>query len=224
MPRFSLVPQELVFYDLFKEDIANALKAAKALQDMANDYTNIIDKARAIKAIEHDGDTITHEIIKTLNKTFVTPFDREDIYALCTNVDDVVDLIEAVADACVLYQVRAPTEHLREGVNILVLAVQELQKAFDKLSSFSGLQDHWIEANSLEPGRPGLSTGHRRAVQRWPRRLRYRPLERCLRPAGGCQRQMRRHRQCHRDDHHQARLIPAERRAAAKLSGKWLTC
>ena len=150
MPRFSLVPQEMVFYDLFKEDIANAVKAAAALKDMANDYTNIVEKARAIKSIEHDGDTITHEIIKTLNKTFVTPFDREDIYALCTNVDDVVDLIEAVADACVLYQVKSPTEHLRKGVDILLLAVKELQKAFEKLSSFSGLDVHWIEANSLE--------------------------------------------------------------------------
>jgi len=140
----------MVFYDLFKEDIANAVKAAAALKDMANDYTNIVEKARAIKSIEHDGDTITHEIIKTLNKTFVTPFDREDIYALCTNVDDVVDLIEAVADACVLYQVKSPTEHLRKGVDILLLAVKELQKAFEKLSSFSGLDVHWIEANSLE--------------------------------------------------------------------------
>ncbi|HLG70801.1 MAG TPA: DUF47 family protein [Chloroflexota bacterium] len=150
MPRFSLVPQEMVFYDLFKEDIANAVKAAQALQDMAYDYTNVGEKAKAIKAIEHDGDTITHEIIKTLNKTFVTPFDREDIYALCTSVDDVVDLIEACADACVLYQVKNTTEYLQNGTDILVLAVKELQKAFDKLSSFSGLDEHWIEANSLE--------------------------------------------------------------------------
>ncbi len=128
----------MVFYDLFKQDIANAVKAAEAMQDMAYHYTDIVEKARAIKAIEHDGDTITHEIIRTLNKTFVTPFDREDIYALCTSVDDVVDLIEATADACVLYQ------------DILVLAVKELQKAFDKLSTLSGLDEHWIEANSLE--------------------------------------------------------------------------
>ena len=150
MPRFSLVPQQMVFYDLFKEDIANALKAAEAMLDMARDYTNIADKARVIKDIEHDGDTITHEIIRTLNKTFVTPFDREDIYALSTSVDDVVDLIEAAADACVLYQVQDTTQHLQKGAEILVLAVKELQKAFDKLSSFSGLEEHWIEANSLE--------------------------------------------------------------------------
>lgn len=150
MPRFSLVPQELAFYDLFKEDVANALKAALALQTMVHNYTDIQDKARAIKGIEHDGDTITHQIIQTLNKTFVTPFDREDIYGLCTSVDDVVDLIEAVADACVLYQVKEPTQYLKDGVDILVLAVKELQKAFEKLRSFSGLQEHWIEANSLE--------------------------------------------------------------------------
>lgn len=140
----------MVFYDLFKQDIANAVKAAEALQDMAYNYTDIVGKARAIKDIEHDGDTITHEVIRTLNKTFVTPFDREDIYALCTSVDDVVDLIEATADACVLYQVKEPTEHLKEGCDILVLAVKELQKAFDKLNSFSGLEVFWIEANSLE--------------------------------------------------------------------------
>lgn len=150
MPRFSLVPQEMVFYDLFKQDIANAVKAAVALQDMAHDYNNVVDKARAIKGIEHDGDTITHDIIKTLNQTFVTPFDREDIYALCTSVDDIVDLIEATADACVLYKVQKPTEHLQKGADILVLAVQELQKAFGKLSRFRDLEPHWIEANSLE--------------------------------------------------------------------------
>jgi predicted phosphate transport protein (TIGR00153 family) len=150
MPRFSFVPQEMVFYDLFKQDIANAVKAAVALQDMAHDYTNVVDKARAIKAIEHDGDTITHEIIKTLNQTFVTPFDREDIYALCTSVDDIVDLIEATADACVLYKVKQPTAHLQRGADILVEAVQELQKAFEKLSKFKDLEEHWIHANSLE--------------------------------------------------------------------------
>jgi len=150
MPRFSLVPQEMVFYDLFKEDIANALKAAEAFQNMVNDYTNIVDKARVIKGIEHDGDTITHEIIRTLNKTFVTPFDREDIYALTTSVDDIVDLIEAAADACVLYQVKAPTKYLQDGCEILVQAVKELQKAFNKLNTFSGLEEHWIEANRLE--------------------------------------------------------------------------
>ena len=150
MPRFSLIPQEMVFYDLFKQDIANAVKAAEALKDMAYNYTDIAAKARVIKDIEHDGDTITHDIIKKLNKTFVTPFDREDIYALCTNVDDIVDLIEATADVCVLYQVKEPTGHLQEGCDILVLAVKELQKAFDKLSTFSGLDEHCIEANSLE--------------------------------------------------------------------------
>src|SRR5262249_1719674 len=131
-------------------DVANAVKAAAALQEMFRDYTNIEEKARGIKAIEHDGDTITHEIIRKVNKTFVTPFDREDIYALATSLDDIVDLIEAVAAACVLYKVTSPTKHLRDGSDILVLAVQELQKAFDKLDKLKGLEEHWIEANSLE--------------------------------------------------------------------------
>ncbi len=148
--RFSFIPQETAFYTLFKQDIANALKAALALQDMAYNYTDVVQKAHAIKSIEHDGDSITHDIINTLNKTFVTPFDREDIYALCSRVDDVVDLIEATADALVLYQVKEPTEHLQKGADILVLAVTELQKAFEKLSTFRGMEPHWIEANNLE--------------------------------------------------------------------------
>ncbi len=150
MARFSLVPQEMVFYDLFKRDIANALKAAEAMQNLAYEFTNIEDKARAIKAIEHDGDTITHEIIQIVNKTFVTPFDREDIYALSTAIDDIVDLIEATADVCVLYQVTHSTEPLQQGSDILVMAVKELQKAIEKLHTFSGLSEHWIEANRLE--------------------------------------------------------------------------
>ncbi len=150
MARLSLFPREMVFFDYFKEDIANALKAAEALRAMVYDYTDIKEKARGIKAIEHDGDTITHQIIHTLNKTFVTPFDREDIYDLTTSVDDVVDLIEATADACVLYQVKEPSSFLQAGVDTLVLAVRELQKAFDKLSSYKGLAEHWIEANRLE--------------------------------------------------------------------------
>ncbi|HLG71914.1 MAG TPA: DUF47 family protein [Chloroflexota bacterium] len=71
----------MAFLDLFKKDIANAVQAALALQDLVLEYTDVARKARGIKAIEHDGDTITHEMFRTLNRTFVTPIDREDIYA-----------------------------------------------------------------------------------------------------------------------------------------------
>ena len=105
-----LFPREERFFDLFVEDAGNVLAAARQLEEMLRGYeTNREQKAKELFAMEHHGDELTHSIGRRLNVTFVTPVDREDIIALITGLDDVLDLIEEVADTFILYRIDAPT-------------------------------------------------------------------------------------------------------------------
>ena len=110
MARFSLVPKDRVFFDLFAEGGQNTLRTAKLLRDMLEKWPDDEGLSRDILKAEQEGDRITHDIIRRLNTTFVTPIDREDIYALATQMDDIVDDIEEAADFMGLYQIEAPMD------------------------------------------------------------------------------------------------------------------
>src|SRR3954465_7827199 len=112
MSRLSqvFVPNDRQFFDLFEEASGNIVRAADLLDQMLRSYPERADLARDILICEQDGDRITHDIIRRLNETFVTPIDREDIYALASGLDDVVDYTEEVADYLGLYQIEAPME------------------------------------------------------------------------------------------------------------------
>jgi predicted phosphate transport protein (TIGR00153 family) len=114
--------------------------------------TNREQKAKELFAMEHHGDELTHGIGRRLNVTFVTPVDREDIIALITGLDDVLDLIEEVADTFILYRIDAPTEASVQQATIIVKQCETLHEALTKLSSFSaqGLEQYWIEVHRLE--------------------------------------------------------------------------
>src|SRR5919197_5782273 len=105
-----IAPREREFFDLFDEAGGNLLRAAALLEQMLEDYPDRGDLARDILICEQEGDRITHDIIQRLNQTFVTPIDREDIYALASALDDVVDFIEEVADFLGLYRIEAPMD------------------------------------------------------------------------------------------------------------------
>jgi len=107
-------------------------------------------RAAEIRATEHRGDEISHDIGHRLEATFVTPFDREDIYALISALDDVLDLIEEVADTFVLYRIEAPTSIAVEQASIVVKQVELLHDALAHLQGFKGLDRYWIEVHSLE--------------------------------------------------------------------------
>jgi uncharacterized protein len=99
----SFIPRERRFYDLFEQQSATIVHAASLLERALTDGTDLVWCQREIKNLENQGDEITHEIVLTLNRTFVTPFDHEDIYALASGLDDILDYIEEVADTANLY-------------------------------------------------------------------------------------------------------------------------
>jgi predicted phosphate transport protein (TIGR00153 family) len=148
--RLRLIPREERFFDLFVEDAANVLAAARLLEAMLRTYDAPDKRAAEIRAAEHRGDEISHDIGHRLERTFVTPFDREDIHALISALDDVVDYIEEVADTFVLYRVDAPTAVAVQQASIIVKQCEQLHDALTMLRGFKGLDSRWIEVHRLE--------------------------------------------------------------------------
>ena len=150
MPLPSLIPRDRVFFDLFHQAGQNTVRAARLLQEMLRNWPDSADLSREILLAEQEGDKITHDIIRRLNTTFVTPLDREDIYGLATQVDDIVDYTEEAADFLGLYKIEAPMEQAVALAEVLVKSCEQLAEALSKLRGFRGLEDHWIAIHSLE--------------------------------------------------------------------------
>jgi uncharacterized protein len=148
--KLSLVPQEREYFRLFSDYAANLDEAAQVLVALMTDFRDAKAKARRLLEHEHVGDKIVHDIVKKLNKTFVTPLDREDIYDLASTLDEILDSIEAAADMLVLYRIEKPTEHAVEQAQVIAKATATLRIAIDSLEKRKGLADHWIEVNRLE--------------------------------------------------------------------------
>jgi predicted phosphate transport protein (TIGR00153 family) len=148
--RIRLIPREERFFDLFVEDGANVLAAARRLEEMLRSYDNIERRAKELVAMEHHGDELSHQIGRKVNSTFVTPFDREDIVALISGLDDILDLIEEVADTFILYKVDAPTPASVQQARIIVRQCEAIYEALQRLRTFDGLQSYWTEINRLE--------------------------------------------------------------------------
>lgn len=148
---FSLIPREEAFFDLFRKAAHNMIEGSRLLKDMMEDFTNPVEKARRIKQVEHDGDTITHDIARKLNQTFITPIDREDIHDLASAIDDILDVVEAIADRFVLYKVEKPTEMAIKLSNILYQASEAVGAAVDLLGkSHTDMNEVSVRVNSLE--------------------------------------------------------------------------
>jgi uncharacterized protein len=150
MPFPSLVPRDKTFFDLFKQSADNALRAARLLQEMVVKWPDEEGLAREILLAEQEGDRITHEIIQRLNQTFVTPLDREDIYALATQLDDIVDHTEEAADFMGLYKIEAPMEQAQGLAEVLVKCCEQLAALLANLGDFKDLEGYWIEIHRLE--------------------------------------------------------------------------
>ncbi len=147
---FSLVPRDRTFFDLFVEEGENALRAARLLKEMLEKWPEDGGLSRDILKAEQEGDRITHDIIQRLNTTFVTPIDREDIHTLATQLDDIVDYIEEVADFMGLYRIEAPMEQSLAMADVLVKACEQLAAALEHLRNFRDLEAYWIEIHRLE--------------------------------------------------------------------------
>jgi predicted phosphate transport protein (TIGR00153 family) len=145
-----LIPREERFFSMFAEDAANVLGAARLFEAMLRTYDAPEARAREIRDAEHRGDEISHDIGHRLEATFVTPFDREEIYALISGLDDVLDYIEECADTFVLYRVEAPTAVAVQQASIIVKQCEQLNDALSHLRGFKGLDKYWIEVHRLE--------------------------------------------------------------------------
>ncbi len=151
--RLSLVPREPDYFRLFSEMAANLDAAAQLLvRFMATSAPDGERKRLAAAILEHEhvGDKIVHDIVQRLNRSFITPIDREDIYDLVATTDEVLDNIEAAADAITLYRVGEPTQHAREQAAVIARATPILRECMDHLEHPKGLLDRVIAVNSLE--------------------------------------------------------------------------
>ncbi|HEU0215007.1 MAG TPA: DUF47 family protein [Jiangellaceae bacterium] len=148
--RLRLSPRDTAFYDLFAASAQNVRDGVRLLAEALADDADRVAVATALREIEHKGDEHTHEIIRRVNSTFVTPFDREDIYRLASGLDDVLDDVEAVADLLVLYRIGYLPTDVGAMVDVLDRAAELTAEAMPRLRTMGDLEDYWIEVNRLE--------------------------------------------------------------------------
>ena len=153
MPKFGLIPQSQRFFDLFGEDAKNLVAGAKMLREMLERYDQAHRLVKKIESLEHEGDRITHDLFAELNRTFVTPLDREDIHALAASIDTIMDQIEAAADTMVLYGVEQPTPQAKLLADIIVDSTEQIFQAISVIRSRKNLREilvNCVEINRLE--------------------------------------------------------------------------
>ena len=150
LARFSLLPRDRTFFDLFIEAGQNSVHASRLLDRMMTQWPEDGGLSQEIVKAEQEGDRITHDIVNRLNTTFVTPIDREDIYGLATQMDDIVDYAEEAADFLGLYKIEAPMEQAGALTKVLVAACEQLAMGLEHLPEFKDLDKYWIEIHRLE--------------------------------------------------------------------------
>jgi len=152
--KFSLIPREEKFFDFFEQSAQNMVKAAQGLKKMVDTWEHVEGMVGEITELEHQGDIITHQIMAQLHRTFVTPFDREDIALLAHVLDDVVDFIHAAADAMLLYKIDHPSQRAKELADIIVQGATEVERAMPRLrrhgAELKQVLEHCVEINRLE--------------------------------------------------------------------------
>src|SRR6187200_1978738 len=152
MPGLSrlFAPREREFFDLFEEAGRNIVQSGDILERMLDRWPDHGELAREIVVCEQEGDRITHDIIQRLNQTFVTPFDREDIIALASGIDDIIDFIEEVADLMGLYRIEAPMAQAEQLATVLAGACRAVNTAVPHLRDLKSVRESTVEVNRLE--------------------------------------------------------------------------
>jgi predicted phosphate transport protein (TIGR00153 family) len=147
-----LFPKQVDFFELFNAGAANVMKGSALMLTLMQDTDNATIIAKAIRETEKEGDVITHDIIKKLNKTFLTPIDREDLHALATRLDDIIDILWGCAERFTLFKLSTPAPTVIEMAKDLVTCTELIAKAVKKLEEkkFSFVQEYCVEINSLE--------------------------------------------------------------------------
>ena len=147
---FRVRPVDASFYDLFAEQAQHLVVGAALLAEMLADGNDRAAVAAKMRDAEHAADETTHAIVKRVNKTFVTPIDREDIYALASGLDDVMDMMDEAVDFVLLYEVANLPSELSTQVEVLQRCAELTADAMPRLQAMTGLEEYWIEINRLE--------------------------------------------------------------------------
>jgi uncharacterized protein len=147
---FSLTPKDSSFYPLFTASAENLVAATDVLSEFIHDHARRPELAGRLRDLEHAADQTTHAIFKQLNTSFVTPFDREDIYNLASDLDDVMDYVEAAADLVVLTGLGTLPAEMSQQTALLQRAAQTTAEAMPRLRTMKDLSDYWIEVNRIE--------------------------------------------------------------------------
>jgi predicted phosphate transport protein (TIGR00153 family) len=159
--RFRLIPRDESFYELFVKSAGLLVQGVEILDDIVTNFDNVEAKARRLHDIEHEADEVTHEVMRRLNTTFVTPLDREDIHQLASYLDDVLDHVDAAADLLVLHNIEKPLPEMRAQADLLLRAARATEEALRKLPDFRELSQFFVEVNRLENEGDRI---HRRAI------------------------------------------------------------
>ncbi len=147
---FRLIPRETKFFRMFAEVSQNVTEGARLLQDILQDPTDLGDRLDRLQEIEHRGDELTHAIITTLNQTFITPFDREDIHRLTSSLDDVLDFVNSAGMRLRLYRIEAPPPVAAELAGLIVKQSEELAQGVSLLEQNQRVLEHCVEVHRLE--------------------------------------------------------------------------
>jgi predicted phosphate transport protein (TIGR00153 family) len=150
LARLRLIPREESFFNLFEELAQKVDQGAGELLALLRDYRDLDRRVGRILDIEHEGDEITHEVMRRLNTSFVTPFDREDIHHLASSLDDVLDHIEAAAEYLQLHKIQEPLRQMVSLTEILSEAAGKTAASMPNLRKMKDLEDYWVEINRLE--------------------------------------------------------------------------
>jgi hypothetical protein len=148
--RLRLVPREESFFDLFENLSQKVQNGAEELLDLLKNYTDLDRKTSRVLDIEHEADEITHDVMRRLNTTFITPFDREDIHHLASSLDDVLDHVEAAAEYLRLHKIESPLSQMVALTETLAQAARTTAEAMPGLRKMKGLESYWVEINRLE--------------------------------------------------------------------------
>ena len=145
-----IIPRDAKFFEMFAEMSSNLTSGARMLVELLENYENVPLRVQKIKEVERQGDELTHAILTKLNQTFITPFDREDIYKLASSLDDVLDYINTASERLLVYKISNPPPQAGELAGIVVRQCETLAKAMALLEKNQGVLEHCVEINRLE--------------------------------------------------------------------------
>jgi len=148
--KLSFIPKDQKFFDLFQQLSQKVLEGSRLFVDLFEHYEDVERKSREIKRVEHEADVITHEIFNRLNKAFMTPLEPEDIHALASHLDDILDDIEGLTARMVMFRIPRVTPEAIELARIIHGAVEQIGKAVENMRKLDNLIVFCIEVNNLE--------------------------------------------------------------------------